>query len=236
LSYFQRFYLSYLGYMYAYAFRTSRQRFLGISRRSWLTLLLFLLLLMSFIFGYPTWISGLLFLIIIWLRFTYWRAAKAGYSKFVADKTAVSPPADLKPLEPNERIKLRATGLFALSSRETNVLLRPAEYWKVPLGEHAVMVEQQPQSFLYQFFNRDTIEDVRVGWLIFGRQPRRTLAVTFCSKWGKNFTDFSQLYYVRGRDDTPPCERREIYFTFANDREHTAVWHTILQDVNHKMT
>ena len=148
----------------------------------------------------------------------------------MADKTAVSPTTDFDPLQPHEHVKLRATGQFALSSRETSVLLRPAEYWKVPLGDHSVMVEERSEQYLYQFFSKVTLEKVQAGWLIFGREPMRALSVTFCSKWGPSFTDFSQSYYIRGGKNEPPCQQRAITFTFASDREHAAVWHNILQD------
>ncbi|KAA3657403.1 MAG: hypothetical protein DWQ04_28230, partial [Chloroflexi bacterium] len=142
LSSLQRFYLTYLGRMYAFTFRTKLRRFIGISLGSWLQFCLLLILLVAWILRLPWWLLLLTLFVFLWIRFSYWRAAKAGYNKFVVDKTAVSPTIDFDLLKPNEHVKFRATGLFAVSSRETNVLLRPAEYWKVPLGDHTVMVEQ----------------------------------------------------------------------------------------------
>jgi len=217
--------------MYAFTFRTKWRRFIGISLASWLQFAAFLILLVAWIVRLPWWLLTLMLFVVLWIRFSYWRAAKARYNKFVVDKTAVSPTADFDPLQPNEHVTLRATGLFAVSSRETSVLLRPAEYWKVPLGDHTVMVEQRPEQYLYQFFGKTTLEKVQVGWLIFGHEPMRALSVTFCSKWGPAYTDFSQLYYVPGGNADPPCQQRNITFTFASDREHAAVWHNILQDL-----
>ena len=231
LSSFQRFYLTYLGRMYAFTFRTKVRRILGISVGSWLQFIVLVLLFVAWVSGMVELVLVLLAVVFLWLRFSYWRAARSGYNKFMVDKTAVSPTADFEPLKPDERVKLRASGLFALSSRETAVLLRPAEYWKAPLGDHTIMVEQGNDKFLYQFFNRATLEKVEAGWLIFGREPMRALSVTFCTKWGPTFTDFAQMYYVRGDNDEPPCQRRNITFTFASDREHAAVWHNILQDL-----
>lgn len=230
---YQRIYLSYIGRMYALTYRTIWKRFLGIQLSSWIKWGPLIILLAAWLSGFPWWLLSLIVLVVIWIRVTYRRAAKAGYSRFVVDQTAVSPTIEFQPLAPNERVSLRATGSFALSNRETNVLLRPADYWQAPLGDHTVMVKQGSQHFLYQFFNKQTVEDVHAGWLIFGAEPIQALAVTFCSKWGPNFADFSNLYYVRGGDNAPPCRRRIIYFTFADDRDHAAVWHNILQDLNH---
>jgi len=234
LSLLQQIYLTYLGHMYAFTFRTRWTRFWGISLSSWLQFGAFLILLAAWFFGSSWWLLTVLLIVVLWIRFSYRRAAKVGYYKFVEDKTAVFPTTNFIPLAPNERVKARATGLFALSDMETNVLLRPADYWKVPLGEHTVMVENGPEQFLYQFFNKATLEKVQAGWLIFGREPRRALSVTFCSKWGPTFTDFSQLYYINRGNNEPPCQRRTIVFTFAGDQEHTAVWHNISQDLNER--
>ncbi len=231
LSPLQRFHLNYLGRMYFFTFRTKWRRFMGISIGSWLQIAAALVLLVAWIWHLPWWLLIVMLFIFLWIRFSYKRAEKAGYHKFVADKTAVSPTADFDPLQPNERVKLRATGQFALSGRETSVLLRPAEYWKVPLGDHSVMVEESSEQYLYQFFNKTTLENVQTGWLIFGREPMRALSITFCSKWGPAFTDFSRSYYVRGGKQDPPCQLRDITFTFAGDREYAAVRHSILQDL-----
>ena len=233
LSFFRRFYLSYLGRIFAFAYLTTLRRFWGIRLSGWIKWGAIGLFLFALIRNWTGWVTVLIFLVMLWVLYIYWRAPRAGYSRFVADKTAVSPPPNSAPLRPNQHIKLHATGQFALSNREDGVLLRPSEYWKVPMGDHVVMVEQAPSHYLYQFFDRDSIEAVQLGWLIFGREPLQSLAITFCSKWGPEFTDFSQLYYVREQGDQP-CSKRTIYLTFADEEEQTAVWHEILEQLNEK--
>ena len=230
LPFFRRIYLTFLGQLFSFVYMTTLRRFLGIRRSSWIkggAIGLFVIALIR------NWSSGLvvaLLLLVIWILFVYWRAPRVGYSRFVADKTAVSPPANTPDLIPNHHYKLHATGRFALSNREDGVLLRSAEYWNVPMGDHIVMVEQAPSHFLYQFFDEDSLESVQLGWLIFGREPLQSLAITFCSKWGPEFSDFAQLYYVRDQAESA-CGSRTIYLTFTNEDEQTAVWHAILQDV-----
>jgi hypothetical protein len=231
-SRFHQLQLSVLGRIYAFAYMTTLRSFLGLRRSSWLKGGTFGLFLVAWIFDWPSVFLFLFLLLTSWVRFIYWRSSRAGYSKFVASKTAVSPPTEFPPLSPNEHVKLRATGRFALSSREDTVLLRPAEYWKIPLGDHVVMVEQAQGHFLYQFFNGEIIETVQTGLLIFGREPLLALAISFCSKWGPEFNDLTQFYYVKNGSDTPPCNKRTIYFTFTSDREHATVWHTIVNSIN----
>ncbi|MCP5101120.1 MAG: hypothetical protein GY943_36685 [Chloroflexi bacterium] len=228
LSPFRQLQLTYLGRIYAFTYITKLKKVFGFRISSLLTGGSLGLFLISWIFNWAGFLIILLLLLAIGIRIVYWRANRAGYSKFIEDKTAVFPSSEFPQFPPNEHIKFRASGKFAISSREDSVLLRPAEYWKIPLGDHIVMVEQAPGYFLYQFFNEETIEAVQAGSLIFGHEPHRALSVTFCSKWGPEFNDLAQFYYVKnGTDAPPPCNKRTIYLTFANEEEQTAVWHSI---------
>lgn len=226
LSPLQRLQIETLGRLYAFAYVTSIRRFLSGRLSSWIKLGTLTLFFVSLLLGWPVWITLSLLALTVWVRFFYWRARRRGYSRFVPEADAVAPPESSAPLPPNKRIKLRATGAFALSTREESVLLRPAEYWRVPLGDHVVMAEKVPGTFLYQFFNGETVEQLEVGWLVFGQDPLRTLAITFCTEWGPEFTDLSQLYYV-GNGDGAPCQQRTILLSFEDEAALTAVWQTI---------
>jgi len=64
---------------------------------------------------------------------------------------------------------MRATGLFGTAHWETKLLLRPATYWQVPLGEHVVMVEYEQGKFVYQFFSATGLQNIQQGVLLNGR-------------------------------------------------------------------
>ena len=132
------------------------------------------------------------------MSFVYRRARRQDYNKFVADDTAVPPPPSAQTLAPNERTAVHASGRYAVSDKHDTVLLQnPAHYWRVPLGDHIVMVEYRPKRFLYQFISPRTLQKVERGWILFGKEPIPTLAITFLEVWGQD-ENAGLLYYVGG--------------------------------------
>ena len=190
----------------------------------WLPLLLALFVLLT---RWPTALVWLLLLGALFTRLAYWRAGRAGYSQFVAapdaflGKTAVLPQLE-------EQIAIRATGPFAVATQTEQLLLRPGHYWRMPRGEHAVMVAQRPGQFLYQFMEPEMITAVQPGWLLFGTTPLPTLAVTFCTRWGPDFTDETRAYYVRDEREIP-CQERTIYLTIEAEDDYQAVWASLAE-------
>ncbi len=228
----QQVYYRYLGYAYALTFWAKMRSFLGMRIRSWVILLSSALgLFLVTRGGSFAWvIIGVL--IPFFFVFSFRRAQQAGYNKFVADAHDAMPETEaLRPLPPNEQVPVRATGIFSLSGREDFVLFRrPSQYWRVPLGDHVVMVEQYPGHFLYQFFNATTLQSVQNGWMIFGDEPRRALAITFLLTFGPEYNDPSLLYFVGKGDGASTPKPRTIYFSFDSEETHRAVWHTIIAD------
>ena len=231
ISFLKKVYLGYLGRVYTFAYFTSKRRFLGIKVSTLLKWITTGLVIAAWLLDWGVVALGITFVVALWVRWFYWSAARAGYSKFIADEAAVIATAQLDPLPANRRIQVRATGTFGLSDREEYVLLRPAEYWQVPLGEHIVMVQSAPGRFLYQFFNASTLQEIQRGWLIFGSRPLDTLAVTFLGRWGPASSEYGQAFYVGGGNNSDAnVKRSTIYFTFRDGREQDAVWHTIVSD------
>jgi hypothetical protein len=227
-SLFRRVQYSYLGRLYSLAFWATSHHFLGIRFSTLFRWLPVILLLFGWIERWPVWLLGVLLIATLWIYLAFWRARRANYNRFVADETPLISPAELTPLPPNTHMAARATGLFSVTGRENNLLLQPAEYWQVPLGEHIVMVEERPGKYLYQFFNAPTLQEVRQGWLIFGRRPLASLAISFLSAWGPAYTNF-QIYELGDRVGPPP-RKQTIYLTFEKDTDRRAVWHTIVHD------
>jgi len=216
LAWGRRWLYRYLGLAYAFTYWTSHKTFLGATFQGWIKFLTIVLLLAALIFRWGVWVIGGTAVFLLWVYFSYWRAKKAGYSKFVPDETGQISPDNSAALAPYQRESLWATGVYHVTAFNKFLLLRPAEYWQVPLGGHVVMVEHKREKYLYQFFNAHTLQAMQKGWLIFGLRPLETLAVTFVSAW---------------LEDGKTPEARTIYFSFADVSAQTAVWHTIAKDL-----
>jgi hypothetical protein len=228
LSPIKRLYFDYLSRMYAWLFWLSRRAFLGVRLSTLARWLPVVLLLVGWAGRWPAAVMLLLIAAALWINYSLWRARRDNYNRFVP--AASAPPDDsLPPLPPNQKVSVQATGLFSVSGRDNNLLLRPGQYWRVPLGEHVIMVEETPGKYLYQFFNARNLQDVRPGWLLFGPHPIETVAVTFLSRWGPEYTRFGQVYEDGGEDNRPP-KRVTVYLSIPDEATRRAVWHTILSD------
>ena len=217
--------------LYAFLEWSSRHRLLGLSFRSWLLLLPIVLALAGLLRGWPMAVvfgllvlSALLFVLVV-------LAARSGYKRFVPDDSMALNDEYEAPRN-EHRISLHATGIFSLHNREDYVLARPAEYWRVPLGQHVFMVQETPGRFLYQIINPQDIESVQPGYLLFGREPQKALALNFLATWGPQFAYQPSYTYV-GQEEEPPAVvgvARTVYLTFASDADRHAVWKSLLLD------
>jgi hypothetical protein len=233
LSVAKHLYFSTIGRLFAFAYFSQRRTFLGAPRSSWYRFLLFALFIASLILRWGIAVNIIIFLLWVIVGFIYRRAEKQGYNKFVVDETAVSPPDNTQLLTPNERAVVRASGRYAVTNKSDTVLLiKPAHYWHVPLGDHIVMVEYRPKNFLYQFFNGKTLQKIECGWILFGKEPISTLAITFLEVWGPEHENNALQYYIGGGayDDLSRLKPRTIYFSFENPATQNKVWATLIKD------
>jgi hypothetical protein len=230
LSPLRRAYLIYLSRAYALMHMLERRSLLGIRLKTWIRWLPVLLILVGWSRRWPWPALLLLLIVVLWVNYSLWRAKRDNYNRFVSDgKPAIHSEAR-EALPPNQKVAVRATGLFSVSGREDKLLLRPANYWRVPLGEHVVMVEEQPGKYLYQFFNAQTLQNVQSGWLLFGSQPIETLAVTFLARWGPDYTRFGQDYESGDGSGLPPPRRVTVYLSTADEATRGAIRQTIVAD------
>ena len=156
------------------------------------------------VMDWPSPVMVTLLLFVVWINYSLWRARRDNYSRFVPLSSNLQQAPTQPALPPNQRLTVRATGLFSVSGRESRLLLRPAHYWRVPLGDHIIMAEEGPGKFLYQFFDAHSLQELREGLLLFGPQPAATLAVSFLARWGPEYTRFGQVYEA-GDHEGPPA-------------------------------
>ena len=222
-----------LGIIFYGTYVTNHRLFLGLSWGWYIRRLLFVPVLWALLARQELWVWVLLSVAVL-VNLLYWYAARLGYSRFVAGDEGVPILGDVdgdgkRPLAANEKITIKATGLFSVRDWESFVLLKPAQYWQVPLGDHVVMVEDAPKSFLYQFFDAANLQRVQQGWLIFGRELLPVLAVTFRTKWAPQFVKFEVRFYDQNEAE-PEAPLRTIYFSFANEQDKEIVRRNIVQD------
>lgn len=226
----RRLYLSYLSRAYALMNALNRRSFLGLRLKSlarWVPIFFFL------IGWWRNWAAGvlaLLLLLIVWVNYSLWRAKRDNYMRFVPAGAPLPEEAKLTPLPPNHKVPVRATGLFSISGRENNLLLAPANYWRVPLGEHVLMVEELPGKYLYQFFGARNLQNIQPGWLLYGAKPIESLAITFLAQWGPEYTRFGQVYETGDNSDLPPPKRITVYLSADDETIRRSIWQTIVHD------
>ncbi len=217
----------YLGTMYWLIHWTITHNVLGLRVSSLIRLVSLALLILVWIQRWNRAGLILALLFFLWIQFSYWRGKRTGYFRFVGEDVDLLSSGEINPLEKNKQIPVCATGIFSLKNWESNVVFRPAQYWQVPLGDHAVMVELEPGRYLYQFISPELMQNLQRGWLLFGSQPNPAISISFLSTWGPEFSDenFSRL----GKDK--PLEKlRTIYLSFENKAYEEAVWHNVLFD------
>lgn len=214
-----------LGRLFAILYITRLRYFLGLSWSTWLRILPFIIFLIGVVLLWPLWFSllWLLLTVVIWL--VYIVAGRMGYQRFIVDEGYRADP-DFGQLGTDEKVALRATGIFSLHDREDYVLEHPAEYWHVPLGQHIFMVQYRRGRFLYQVIKPEFIREITPGFLLFGAKPKRALALSFYVTWGPQYSEY-ELYYV-GADNAPqPDQERTVYLTFTNEGEMQRVWRSL---------
>lgn len=219
-----------LSRLYAFLYWSQQRSLLGLSLRAWLILLPLGLAFAGLVQGWPLPVVLALLALAPLIVLLYYLARRAGYKRFVpASSMALD---DEYPAPRNEHhISLRATGTFSLHDREDYVLAQPAEYWRVPLGQHVFMVQERPGRFLYQIIHPGHVQRVEPGYLLCGRKPQKALALHFLASWGPQFAYEPSYQYV-GEDEEEPVTAnvipRTVYLTFANDADRHAVWKSLL--------
>lgn len=225
----KRIYYRYIGIMYWLIHWADTHRILGIRTSSFIRILTLIIPILVWIQGWGLPLIALSVIFLIWVQFSYWRSRRQGYFRFVGSETELLAVEDIRPLQKEEHIPVCATGVFSVKDWEKNVIFKPAEYWQLPLGDHALMVEHEPGRFLYQFIKGSLMQDLQVGWLLFGTQPNPALSITFLSSWGPEFNedDFSLWGNTKRKEIK---KQRTVFLSFDKKEYEEAVWQNLLYD------
>ncbi|HSM58168.1 MAG TPA: hypothetical protein VK879_18580 [Candidatus Sulfomarinibacteraceae bacterium] len=219
-----------LSRLYAFLYWSQKRGVLGISLRTWLILLPLALFVAGFWLRWPAPLTVLWLILAILLWLVYLLARRAGFKRFVSNPDMSLDEEFAAPV-PEQHVPLRATGVFSVKEHEDYVLEHPAEYWRVPMGQHIFMVQQQPGRFLYQIVEPQHIQAVEPGYLLCGREPQKALALHFLVSWGPEFAHEPSYYHFdEALPDQKAGEERTIYVTFDHDADRFAVWRSLLQN------
>ncbi|MCI0398707.1 MAG: hypothetical protein L0332_21470 [Chloroflexi bacterium] len=216
------------GYLNAFLYATTYHRLLGFTLAGWLKFLPLILGLAAWLQGWPVfWLAAGVLLSVLF-RLLYWWAKRQGYISFIPEEARPA-PAEPQALADNTRVVVKATGLFSVSHREAYILQRPAEYWRVPIGDHVIMVQERPGRFLYQFVQMGALQRVEPGYLVFGPQPQKALAITFLTTWGPKSADDQDSSLAPSENGHESKLQRIIYLSFEDEETRGAVWHNLLR-------
>lgn len=218
-----------LSRLYAFMHWSNTRRFLAFSASTWLRALPFVLFFFGFFRGWPLSLTFFWLLLGVALVIVYLWGRRIGYKRFVPD-TSLALNETMSLLDQDERVPVRATGVFSLKEEEDYVLEHDARYWRVPFGDHVVMVEYQPGRYAYQIIEQENVHKVQPGYFLFGRRPKKALALRFTVTWGPDFAEEEAYDASPSANGTDPKEDRTIYFTFNDVADLQLVWRSLLHE------
>jgi hypothetical protein len=215
--------------LYVLLHATVRRTFIGATIRGWLVNLPLLVALFLVLLGQPIAWSIAIVVVALILRLLYWRADRNGYVRFEVEQVQ-QPGGSATDIVDNQKVVTRATGKFSVKDWQEYVLAQPAEYWRVPMGDHAIMVRNGSGRFLYQFIRRGAIEAIEAGLLYHGRRPHEALAITYLTSWGPESEDPNFMFYAPSDEGDPARKQLKLYLAFEDKGTRDSVWHSLLGD------
>jgi hypothetical protein len=117
-------------------------------------------------------------------------AKRLGFVVFRRNKRALLPAPDRPELVPDEKVAVRATGLFEVRDRQCYLVEVPADFATMETREHIVMGRMLDPRFLvgtpkadagwwYIFFKPHMIREIEVGKVHFGLRARSAIKVAY---------------------------------------------------------
>jgi hypothetical protein len=140
-------------------------------------------------------------------------ARRQGFIVFRQGGGEPSPSPDRSELAPDEKIAVRATGLFEVRDRQRHFVEVTADFATMETREHIVMARMLDSRFLvgapkgdvgwwYIFFKPHTIGEIEVGEIHFGLRARPAIKLGYKTDEGKvepvclSFDDSRQMQRV----------------------------------------
>jgi len=123
-------------------------------------------------------------------------AKRQGFIIFRKGGGELSPPPDRPELALDEKVAVRATGLFEVRDRQRYFVEATADFATMETREHIVMARMLDLRFLvgapkadvgwwYIFFKPHTIREIEVGEVLFGLRARPAIKLRYSTEEGK---------------------------------------------------
>jgi hypothetical protein len=216
-----------VGYLYAGLYLSSDRLLIGASLLGWITLLLVILGPYFWLrTGEIAWLIGFLIILVL-LRVAHWLAKRNGFIVFT-EQVDDLPPSSIELIKDFLKFDLRASGIFSVTGREEYMFRRPTMLWRVPFGDHALMVERPSGSYLYQFIEDGFIRGIRPGCLVYGSQVNPALEIDFKTTWGPVAGETEFKWYAPRDKSEPKRYKRTMYLGFRETADRDAIWRSLL--------
>ena len=216
------------GYLYALLYALSDTLLLGASLLGWITVALLAA-------GLYIWLqtSAVIWLFIfmaiaLLVRIGHWIAKRSGFIVF-SEQKSVKPPQNTGAISDYQKFDLWASGIFSIIGREEYMFQRPTKLWRVPFGDHALMVERPSGRFLYQFIEKGFIKTLRPGYLVYGPRVNPALEIIFRTTWGPSEGETEYKWYAPSKGSQPKRLRRTLYLGFETHTDRDAIWDSLQQ-------
>lgn len=211
-----------VGYLYAFMYFASDRLVVGASLLGWITAFLIILgLYLWYKTGSVAWFLVVLSFAAL-LRIAYWLAKRNGFILFVNQEGELA-SARTRGLVDYQKLDLRASGVFSVANRDEYMFRRPALLWRVPFGDHALMVQRPEGRYLYQFVEAGHMAGIEPGWLVYGSQLNFALEINFQTTWGSvaGETDFN--WFAPKESVETKRYKRTLYLGLEDEETRDAV-------------
>ena len=217
------------GILFRLAYQLQSHRWNGWRLTYWLSFALVLLAglaSLDVVRGGRATVSGAAAVFLLLWGLVLW-AGRSQYVLFLAEEQRTNPGLAV-PLEPSDRIEVRATGNFEVEGKESHFSDLQAYFRTFSTREHAVMAIVPPSRFLllgtlprkevgmwYIFIHHEQILEVTPGRVRFGLQERPALRVVCQEDAGRktvylSFNDHSHRQRVWADLERDAASRRQV--------------------------
>ena len=217
-----------VGYLYAFLYFISDNLLMGASLLEWMSVGVIVLGGLIWLrSGSFTWFIICLILLLMF-RITHRIAKRDGFIVFDALDEPTR-PLSAEQIENYQKFDLRASGIFSIAGSEEYLFQRPTKLWRVPFGDHVLMVQRPTGRYLYQFIEVGYIATIRPGCLVYGPHVISALEIDFKTTWGPEAGETEFKWFSRGEGSQPKRFKRTLYLGFNSEAERDAIWSSILR-------
>ncbi len=234
-----------LGILFKASYQLRRHLWAGLALDRWLAVLLLVgvgLMAIGLLPGGVVGIvAGVSLLVLLWML-PVW-AARRNYVAFRPDHHGQQPALQPTPLSPNDKLPVRASGLFEVQGKEQVFTELQAYLRSFQTREHAVMaivppsrlllIGQWPQADIgmwYIFFKNTELRRIEPGASYFGHRPRPALRLSVEQTLPPKRSPLEAWGLVQSDKPKPRLRQQVIHLSFENVEDRNRMLSNLLFD------